>query len=119
MSIGENTRNIILKQLAKLDNILEIDYCLELWVQTHGFKAIHFIGLTSQIAFNRRAFFIHSQDENFIDQLTEKLQNETIVNLRQSIILNKYSAVRDMVFCVWYACFPRTRRPPICWCVLT
>ena len=86
MRIGENTRHIISRRLAQSTSHAEIDYCLELWVQTHGYKQIHFIGLTSQLAFNRNAFFIHSQDHNFINEFNRDFDSEAKIGLRQCII---------------------------------
>ena len=89
MGIGDNTRQIIRGRLSQSDDLSEVDYCLELWVQTHSFHRVHFIGLTSQLAFNRRAYFIHSHDQDFKDKLDEKLDNEKIMALRQSVILGQ------------------------------
>lgn len=96
MGIGDNTRQIIIGRLAKSNSLSEIDYCLELWVQTHSFRHVHFIGLTSQLAFNRRAFFIHSQDPKLIEDISQQLNSDEIIKLRQSIILGQYQNAKDM-----------------------
>jgi len=89
MGIGENTRQIIMGRLAQSTSLSEIDYCLELWVQTHSFRQVHFLGLTSQLAFNRRAFFIHSHDISFKEKLNSYLNDEVVIALRQCLILEK------------------------------
>jgi len=64
-------------------------------VQTHGFKQVHFIGLTSQLAFNRNAFFIHSQDNNFIDKFNQDFNGEAKIGLRQCIISGHCKSVEN------------------------
>jgi DNA-binding CsgD family transcriptional regulator len=86
MGIGDNTRQIILRRLSQSQSLQEIDYCLELWVQTHGFRQAYFIGLTSQIAFDRNAYFIHAHDEEAIRAIEEQLKSGGVMALRQNVI---------------------------------
>jgi len=86
MGIGDNTRQIIIRRLSHSQTLQEIDFCLELWMQTHSYKQAHFIGLTSQLAFDRSAYFIHSADKNMINEIEGQLKALGVMALRQKVI---------------------------------
>lgn len=91
MGIGDNTRQIIIRRLSHSQSMQEIDFCLELWMQTHSYKQAHFVGLTSQIAFDRSAYFIHSNDADAIKQIEEPLKGSGVMAMRQKAIMQRQS----------------------------
>ena len=91
MGIGDNTRQIILGRLAKSHSLSEIDYCQELWIQTHSYKSICFIGLTSHLVFDRKAFFIHSTHEDMRSDIYDCLNSDVVLSLRRAIITVSYT----------------------------
>jgi len=60
-------------------------------MQTHSYKQVHFIGLTSQIAFDRNAYFIHSDDSDTVKAVKEQLKDSGVITLRQKVILRQQS----------------------------
>lgn len=106
MAIGENTRQILLGRLAKSHSLPEIEYCQELWVQTHGYKAMGFIGLMSQLAFDRQSFFIQSHHANMKAQIENKLASEHLLLLRRAIITEETSEILDVFSDLTLEIFP-------------
>lgn len=108
MGIGDNTRHIILRRLAQTQSLQEIDFCLELWMQTHSFKQVNFIGLTSQIAFDRNAYFIHSNDDEITEAVKALFKGSGAMTLRKNIIFGQAPYIQShfpnagMVFCNTY-----------------
>ena len=92
MSIGDNTRQIILGRLAKSQDLSEIRYCKELWIQTHEYKSLCFIGLTSQLAFDRKAFFINTKKYEE-DGLKSRLTPNVLLSLRRAVINEEFSVI--------------------------
>jgi len=96
MGIGDNTRQIIIRRLSQSQSLQEIDFCLELWMQTHSYSQVHFIGLTSQIAFDRSAYFIHSDDSDVIEMIEDQLKDSGVMTLRQKVISRQQSKTEKL-----------------------
>lgn len=96
MGIGDNTRQIIIRRLSQTQSLAEIDFCLELWMQTHSYKHACFIGLSSQIAFNRNAYFIHSSEPSTLPVIEAWLKDIGTITLRQKIISHDKSITNQL-----------------------
>lgn len=94
MALGDTTRHIILKQLTQNCSLSDIEYCLEIWLQTHEFSGAYFIGLMPQLAYNRKSFFQYNF--HFSESLT-KIDDTISVQLRQAIIRHEIVSIQTIM----------------------
>ncbi|MEP6343970.1 MAG: helix-turn-helix transcriptional regulator [Maricaulaceae bacterium] len=106
MTIGVNTRQIILEKLAISQTLSEIEYCQELWLQTHGYNSISFIGLTAQLAFDRNAYFIHSNKNDVRNVIENRLTPEFLLPLRRALITEDMSFITKAFSDLNFTLFP-------------
>jgi len=94
MTLGDTTRNIILNQLTQLCDVSDIEYCLEIWLQTHNLSGAYFIGLMPQVIYHSDNYFVYNA--HFPSPLPH-IKDAMIQPLRRAIIDRNFLAIETLL----------------------